>query len=203
MKNINTSQNASHARFSGGGRKYNIIYADPPWRYSNKVCHGACENHYSTMSIKDICNLPISALADKDCILFLWTTYPMLQEAIQVINAWGFKYKTIGFQWVKLNKSVNNVLFLQERNLFFGLGNWTRGNTEPCLIATKGKPHRIKNNISQIILEPIGRHSQKPDIVKDKIIDLVGDLPRIELFARQKTEGWDVWGNEVESDIAI
>ena len=155
------------------------------------------------MSIKDICNLPISALADKDCILFLWTTYPMLQEAIQVINAWGFKYKTIGFQWVKLNKSVNNVLFLQERNLFFGLGNWTRGNTEPCLIATKGKPHRIKNNISQIILEPIGRHSQKPDIVKDKIIDLVGDLPRIELFARQKTEGWDVWGNEVDSDIAI
>ena len=127
----------------------------------------------------------------------------MLQESIKVINAWGFKYKTIGFQWVKLNKNVNNVLFLQERNLFFGLGNWTRGNTEPCLIATKGKPKRIKNNISQIILEPIGRHSQKPDIVKDKIIELVGDLPRIELFARQKSDGWDVWGNEVESDITI
>ena len=200
---MNNTQNTSPVRFSGGGRKYNIIYADPPWRYSNKACHGACENHYSTMSIKDICNLPISTLADKDCILFLWTTYPMLQEAIQVINAWGFKYKTIGFQWVKLNKNVKNVLFLQERNLFFGLGNWTRGNTEPCLIATKGKPHRLKNNISQIILEPIGRHSQKPDIVKDKIIDLVGDLPRIELFARQKSNGWDVWGNEVESDITI
>ena len=88
-------------------------------------------------------------------------------------------------------------------NLFFGLGRWTRGNTEPCLIAVKGKPKRINNSISQLIIEPIGKHSQKPDIVKDKIVSLIGDLPRVELFARQKTDGWDVWGNEVESDIRL
>ena len=183
--------------------KYNIIYADPPWRYNDRKCNGACENHYNTMKIEDICNLPINEMAADDCVLFLWTTYPMLQEAIQLIKAWGFKYKTIGFQWIKLNKSINNPLFIQKNNLFFGLGRWTRGNTEPCLIAVKGKPKRISNKISQIILEPIGKHSKKPDIVKDKIVELIGDLPRIELFARQKTEGWDVWGNEVESDIKL
>lgn len=184
-------------------KKYNIIYADPPWRYNDRKCNGACEHHYNTMKIEDICKLPISSMAANDCILFLWTTYPMLQEAIQLINAWGFKYKTIAFQWIKLNKSVDNPLFIQKKNIFFGLGRWTRGNTEPCLIAVKGKPKRISNKVSQIILEPIGKHSKKPDIVKNKIVELVGDLPRVELFARQKTEGWDVWGNEVESDIEL
>jgi len=181
-------------------KKYNIIYADPPWRYNDRKCNGACEN---TMKIEEICNLPIKDIAADNCVLFLWTTYPMLQEAIQVINAWGFKYKTIGFQWIKLNKNVENVLFLQERNLFFGLGRWTRGNTEPCLIAVKGKPKRIKNNVSQIILEPISKHSKKPDIVRKKIVELIGDLPRIELFARNTSPGWDVWGNEVKCDIGF
>ena len=183
--------------FEGLG-KYNIIYADPPWRYNDRKCSGACEHHYNTMSIKELCHLPIQNITADTCILFLWTTYPMLQEAIQLINAWGFKYKTIGFQWIKLNKKVINPLFIQKNNMFFGLGRWTRGNTEPCLIAVKGKPKRISNKVSQIILEPIGIHSKKPEIVKDKIIELVGDMPRIELFARQKTEGWDVWGNETD-----
>lgn len=184
-------------------RKYNIIYADPPWRYDDRKCNGACEFHYNTMKIEDICNLPIKDIADDNCVLFLWTTYPMLQEAMQLITAWGFKYKTIGFQWIKTNKSVTNPLFFSTKNLFFGLGRWTRGNTEPCLIAVKGKPKRINNAISQLIIEPIGKHSKKPDIVRDKIVDLIGDLPRVELFARQKTEGWDVWGNEVESNIEL
>lgn len=184
-------------------KKYNIIYADPPWRYNDRKCNGACEHHYNTMNIEDICKLPIKEIAADDCILFLWTTYPMLQEAMQLINAWGFKYKTIAFQWIKLNKSVDNPLFIQKKNIFFGLGRWTRGNTEPCLIAVKGKPKRINNKISQIILEPIGKHSKKPDIVRDKIVQLVGDLPRVELFARNTTDGWDVWGNEVESDLQI
>lgn len=176
-------------------KKYNIIYADPPWRYNDRKCNGACENHYSTMKIEDICKLPIKNIAADDCVLFLWTTYPMLQEAMLLIDSWGFKYKTIGFQWIKQNKSGNGF--------FFGLGRWTRGNTEPCLIAVKGKPKRMANNISQLVFSPIGAHSQKPEIVKENIVKLMGDLPRIELFARQKTEGWDVWGNEVESDIEL
>ncbi len=176
-------------------KKYQIIYADPPWRYQDKNCNGACATHYETLTIDKICSLPIDNITDENCILFLWATYPLLPEALKVIQAWGFKYKSIGFQWVKLNK----------KNLkpFFGLGRWTRGNTEPCLIATKGKPTRIAKNIFQLIMSPIRGHSQKPNMVKDNIIKLMGDLPRIELFAREKTPGWDVWGNEVESDIEL
>lgn len=170
-------------------KKYNIIYADPPWRYQDKKCNGACSFHYDTMNIKDICKLPIKDISEKDSVLFLWTTYPMLQEAMQLISSWGFKYKTIGFQWVKQNKTGNGF--------FFGLGRWTRGNTECCLIATKGKPKRINNSVGQLIISPIQAHSQKPDEARTKIVDLMGDLPRIELFARQHAEGWDCWGNEV------
>lgn len=170
-------------------KKYNIIYADPPWQYRDKKCNGACEFHYNTMSSKELCTLPIKNIADKDCVLFLWVTYPMLQEAMQLMEAWGFKYKTIAFQWVKQNKSGNGF--------FFGLGRWTRGNTECCLIGTRGKPKRINNSISQLIISPIQAHSQKPSEAREQIVALMGDLPRIELFARQHTEGWDCWGNEV------
>lgn len=172
-------------------KKYNIIYADPPWRYQDRKCNGACEFHYDTMAIDDICKLPVKEIADTDCVLFLWTTYPMLQEAMKLIEAWGFKYKTIGFQWIKLNK--------RGKGFFFGLGRWTRGNSEPCLIAVKGKPRRINNSISQIVEHPIAEHSKKPGIVRKKIVSLVGDLPRIELFARQTPKGWDYWGNECDS----
>ena len=184
-------------------KKYNIIYADPPWRYDDRKCNGACEHHYNTMNIEEICNLPIKDIAADNCVLFLWATYPMLQEALKLINAWGFTYKSIGFQWIKLNKKVTNPLFISKHNFFFGLGRWTRGNSEPCLIAVKGKPKRINNSISQLIIEPIDKHSKKPDIVRKKIVDLMGDLPKIELFARNTTEGWDIWGNEVKSDIEL
>ena len=172
-------------------KKYNIVYADPPWRYSDSGSAGAAENHYSTMNITDICALPVKDIAASDCVLFLWTTYPMLQEAMALITAWGFRYKSIGFQWLKTNKSG--------RGYFFGLGRWTRGNTEPCLIAIKGKPYKFvqSQSISQIIEHPIMRHSAKPPIVRDKIIELMGDIPRIELFARESAAGWDCWGNEV------
>ena len=169
-------------------KKYGIIYADPPWNYGDKRCNGNAESHYSTMRIADICALPVNEIAADNCILFLWTTYPMLRESLQVIDAWGFKYKSIGFQWIKQNRSGNGF--------FFGLGRWTRGNTEPCLIAVKGKPQRIGNSVSQLIIAPVGRHSKKPDIARDKIIELIGDLPRIELFARQTADGWDSWGND-------
>ena len=175
----------------GTSKKYKIIYADPPWRYQDRKCNGACEFHYNTMKIEDICNLPIQNIADKDCVLFMWVTYPMLKEGLKLIESWGFKYKTIGFQWVKTYpKSTDKFVF--------GLGRWTRGNTECCLIATKGKPKRISNSVSQLIIAPLGKHSAKPTEVREKIVELMGDLPKIELFARQAATSWDYWGNEVD-----
>ena len=176
-------------------KKYQIIYADPPWNYSDQGCQGTMANHYKGMKIADICTMPIKKITDKNCILFLWTTYPMLREALQVIENWGFNYKSIAFQWLKLNPKALTP--------FFGLGRWTRGNTEPCLLATKGKPKRISASVFQLIQSPRLKHSQKPPEARDKIIQLVGVLPRIELFAREKTPGWDVWGDEVDSDIQL
>ena len=170
-------------------KKYKIIYADPAWKYQDKGCNGNCENHYNTLSIKDLCSIPVKDIADDDCILFLWVTYPMLKEGLELISAWGFTYKTIGFQWIKKNKI--------SPSFFYGLGRWTRGNTEPCLIATKGKPKRLDKSISQLVITPIRKHSQKPDEVRDLIVRLVGDMPRIELFSRNKVEGWDAWGDEI------
>ncbi|MEK6881521.1 MAG: MT-A70 family methyltransferase [Nanoarchaeota archaeon] len=168
--------------------KYQIIYADPPWNYF-KGGYKNQSQHYDGMSIDEICNLPIKDLAADDCILFLWVTFPVLKDCFRVIESWGFEYSTIGFNWIKANKN--------KKGFFFGLGNWTRSNSEICLIATKGSIKRLDASISQIIYTPIEGHSKKPDEVKEKIVKLVGDLPRIELFARQKTDGWDVWGNEI------
>ena len=171
-------------------KKYGVIYADPPWRYGDRNCNGACEKHYNTMTLQEIKNLPVWGVAEKDCVLFLWTTYPMLREALEVIDAWGFKYKSIAFQWIKLNRSG--------KGKFFGLGRWTRGNTEPCLLAVKGKPHRKNNSVSQLIEYPLGPHSAKPPITREKIKELMGtDTTCLELFARSTAEGWDCWGNEV------
>ena len=175
--------------------KYQIIYADPPWSYKDQGCNGTMANHYKGMSIEAMKNLPIAEIADKDCILFMWTTYPFLRESLDLIEAWGFTYKTIAFNWIKKNKS--------DSGFFFGLGRWTRGNGEPCLLATKGKPKRINNAVSQLIFAPLTKHSRKPPEVRDKIVELVGDLPRIELFARQKAMGWHTWGNELENDISL
>lgn len=96
----------------GTSKKYKIIYADPPWRYQDRKCNGACEFHYNTMKIEDICNLPIQNIADKDCVLFIWVTYPMLKEGLKLIESWGFKYKTIGFQWVKTYPKSTDNLYL-------------------------------------------------------------------------------------------
>lgn len=181
-------------------KKYKIIYADPPWnfKYHSPVNRTNRYNrttaHYPTMNIKDICDLPIGELADKDCVLFLWATYPNLLDAIEAIKAWGFKYKTVGFTWVKTNKNGH---------YFKGMGYWTMANAELCLIATRGKPHRVRFDVPQIVISQREKHSKKPDEVRQRIENLMGDLPRIELFAREKPEGWDVWGNEVESSIEL
>lgn len=148
------------------------------------------------MSVDDICKLPVKDLADNNCVLFMWATYPKLEDALQVIKHWGFEYKTIAFQWVKTYKRGFGE--------FLGLGRWTRGNTEPCLLATKGKPKRVNAGVSQLIFSPLRRHIQKPPETRIKIKKLLGEgISCIELFAREKVEGWDAWGNEVESDIDL
>ena len=176
--------------------KYNIIYADPPWQYhvwSQKGKGRTAENHYKTMPLSEICLLPVEQISAPDSVLFLWATFPNLQEAFEVIKSWGFTYKTIAFVWVKKNKKADS--------LFWGLGHWTRANAEFCLLATKGNPRRASKSVHQIIMTPIEAHSKKPDEARQRIVELMGDLPRIELFARQATLGWDVWGNEVQSTI--
>jgi len=175
-------------------KKYKIIYADPPWRYNDKLNlqNEGAENHYKTMSLEDIKKLNIDNISDKDCILFLWATMPLLQEAFEVIKSWGFTYKTCAFCWVKTNPKSNTI--------FKGIGRWVMGNAELCLLATKGKPHRIVKNIHQIVLAKRGKHSVKPIEVRNRIVKLMGDIPRIELFARERIEGWDAWGNEVPNE---
>ena len=192
-------------------KKYKIIYADPAWNYNSRMALGkgaaksSAEDYYNVMSIDDIMALPIKQISDKDCILFIWVTMPKLNEVFKVIDAWGFEYKTCGFVWVKRNK-----VFSEERNKnrngiddFMGQGRWVRQNAELCLIATKGKPKRISAKVRQIIYQPIQEHSQKPNEVRERIIELVGDLPRLEMFAREKFVGWDIWGNELENDVEL
>ena len=185
-------------------KKYNIIYADPPWQFkyqSKKRTDGTSDDlnirdpqkEYPCMTIDDIYNMPVNEIADDNSILFLWVTYPLLKEGIKTMEEWGFTYKTCGFSWIKKNKKSDS--------LFWGLGYWTRANNEICLLATKGKPKRVGKGVHQVVMSKIQRHSQKPDIVKDRIVELCGDVPRIELFARQRTKGWDVWGNEVPEEV--
>lgn len=175
------------------GKKYKIIYADPPWQYrvySKKGQGRSAENHYHTMNIKDIMALPVDKIADKDCILFLWITFPCLKEGIEVMERWGFKYKTCGFNWVKRNKKKNTY--------FMGMGFWTRSNSEVCLIGTKGQPKRVSKSVPQICEARIMEHSRKPAEIRERIVELCGELPRIELFARDKVKGWDSLGDEMD-----
>ena len=179
-------------------KKYNVIYADPPWAYHVYSLKGkgrSAESHYPTMSIKDISALPVADIAAGDCALFMWVTFPCLQEAFDVIEVWGFQYKTVAFAWVKQNKKSDS--------LFWGMGYWTRANVELCILATKGHPKRIDAGVHQVIMSHIEEHSKKPAETRDRIVKLMGDVPRVELFARQKTQGWDTWGNEVENDIEL
>jgi len=176
-------------------KKYKIIYADPPWSYRNMGNIQATANtQYPIMKNEDICQLPVNEIADENSILFLWATFPKIQEALDVIRAWGFEYKTVGFVWIKKNKNGSN---------FFGVGWYTKSNAEVCLIGVKGKAPKISNSISQIIETQREKHSKKPDIVRKKIVEFAGDIPRIELFAREKVDGWDCFGNEVDSDVQL
>jgi len=183
-------------------KKYQIIYADPCWKYRQGKSmgtnfQGAADAQYPCMDYKEIAKLPIGGICDDKCILFLWVTMPMLKEGIYVLENWGFEYKTVAFTWLKTN--INNM------GMFFGIGYYTKSNIEICLLGTKGNAHTLvkSNSVSQVIVTPKTKHSRKPQEARDKIIELCGDIPRIELFAREKKSGFDVWGNEVESDIEL
>jgi N6-adenosine-specific RNA methylase IME4 len=173
-------------------KKYQIIYADPPWSFNfqkrNSLSDEAKGRLYPTTRGQDIVDLPVSEIAADNAVLFLWVMSSELPLALDVIKGWGFTYKTVAFTWVKT--TVNG-------KYCFGGGNWTRSNPELCLLATKGKPKRISASVRELVVSERRQHSRKPDEIRQAIVELVGDLPRIELFAREKTEGWDVWGNEV------
>ena len=174
------------------GKKYGVIYADPPWFYrvwSAKGGHKSASVHYPVMKVDDIKRLPVVDLAAPDCALFLWVTMPNLLEGIEVMSAWGFKYKTCAFTWIKTYESGKPC---------FGLGYWTRANAELCLLGTRGKPKRVGKGVRQVVMERRREHSRKPDCVRDRIVELMGwHIPRIELFARQESPGWTSWGDEL------
>jgi N6-adenosine-specific RNA methylase IME4 len=176
-------------------KKYQIIYADPPWSYKNKNTGGSmisgAEKKYPCLSVEEISLIPIKQMADKDSVLFLWATVPLLPEALLVMDAWGYKYKTM-ITWRKI--------------MSLGMGYWFRGQCEHLLFGTRGKVKAFRLQEANFIQSKAEKHSQKPQAFRELIERATKDMPTrnmIELFARQKTEGWDVWGNEVESDITI
>lgn len=184
-------------------KKYQIVLADPLWSYNDKKGNDPKLGGitYSVMGLEDIKNLPVNKISDENSALFLWVTMPMLQEGLDVIKAWGFWYRTCAFCWVKLNPK--GVIIKQDKDIilkggiYSGLGHWVNGNAELCLFAKKGHPKRNERNVKQITIYPRGRHSTKPLIIREKIVRLMGDLPRIELFAREKVDGWTSLGYDI------
>lgn len=172
---------------------HQLIYADPPWIYRDK-CHAGERGagyKYELMTTKELYAMRpfIDSIAAPDCLLAMWWVPPQPCEAINLMMAWGFTLKTMkGFTWHKLTKHGKD---------HFGMGNWTRANTEDCLFAVRGKPKRISAAVPQLIHAPVREHSRKPDEARDRLVQLMGDVSRIELFARQKFDGWDAWGNEI------
>jgi N6-adenosine-specific RNA methylase IME4 len=142
------------------------------------------------MTMAEIKQLPLHKLANTNCALFLWVTFPCLDEQIKLFEHWGFDYKTVGFSWIKTNPKNGRP--------FFGVGYYAKSNCEVCLLGIKGKLKPVSNSVSSVVISPRREHSRKPNEVRERIVQLFGDLPRIELFARQKTEGWDIWGNAVK-----
>ena len=176
------------------GRRYNIIYADPPYRFSQGINPRATFKekakeeltlHYQTMSDREIMNFKFEQIAADDCVLFLWTTDAHLPVALKMIENNGFTYKTIAFVWDK-QKSY--------------MGKWTVKCCEICLLATRGQAHKLVKNfkVRQLISERKTEHSAKPQKAYENIVSMFGDIPKIELFARKQVDGWDSWGNEVE-----
>jgi N6-adenosine-specific RNA methylase IME4 len=203
LSDIKTAREAYDKRKEVGGnyndlrqlvkdkREFSVIYADPPWSYetySGKGKERSADRHYDTMELDEIKCLPVPKLAAKNCALFLWVTWPHLQNSLDLIKIWGFDYKTAAFVWVKTAKGKSG--------LHTGMGHWTRANTEPCLLATRGSPLRINADVHQVIMAPMLRHSEKPKETRGRIERLVRG-PYLELFGRETVKHWVVWGNEV------
>lgn len=175
--------------------KYGAIMTDPPWEFrvwSRKGTGRSAESHYNTMSTATIAEIPVSEWAAPDCALFMWATWPTMQDAYKLIDAWGFTYKTCAFVWVK---GEGLPLFPEDIKTQVGMGYWTRANTEVCLLATRGRPKRLNADVRQVIIDKRREHSRKPDDVHKRIERLV-EGPYLEMFARAPREGWTAWGNE-------
>jgi len=183
----------NNKQFTENMKKYQIILADPPWSYLwGKGKDGgnfAPEKHYETMPTEELCNLNVKQLRDRNCVLATWATMPCLPDALRVMEAWGFKYKTCAFTWVKTKKDGQPLM---------GPGSYTRANCELVLLGTKGHIKAINKSVPQVLMHPRLGHSVKPPVIRDRIVQLFGDLPRIELFARQKVEGWDAIGYGID-----
>jgi N6-adenosine-specific RNA methylase IME4 len=180
-------------------KKYKLIYADPPWSFNNKKTGGSmksgAENQYNTMSLEDLKSLDVKSLCDDDCILVMWWVGSQPQEAIDLVKAWGFTIKNMnGFVWRKLTKNLLD---------FFGMGFWTRAGSESAIIATKGKPKPASRSVRAVASCVVGKHSQKPSHFRNSCVELAGDVNRLEMFARESFDGWDVFGNEVNNSIKI
>jgi len=178
--------------------KFNIIYADPPWSFKTWSEKGMGRSpKYPTLSLVDISYLNIPSIAADNCVLFLWATAPMMPQALEVMDGWSFKYKTIAFTWIKQTKHTNDI--------FRGMGYYTRSNAEYCLLGTRGKPlPRLDKSISSVVMTTYERHSKKPEAVRGRIESLFGWYPSVELFARDKRVGWVCLGNEVTgNDIRV
>lgn len=187
---------------------YGAILADPPWRFNvwsgetavqkrgSKTTYKAAQVHYHTMSMDELRALPVAGLAADDCCLFIWVTWPTLLDGIAILESWDFKYKTCAFNWMKGN-ATQIQMFDEEITPLMKMGYWTRASSEVCLLGTKGKPKRLNADVRQGIIAPVRQHSRKPDGIHGRIERLVAG-PYLELFARQKRPGWDVWGNQTD-----
>lgn len=181
---------------------YGAVYCDPPWRFRvwGRRSSRDPERHYGTHETDVIAELPVSELAAPDCALFMWVSWPMLEDALNLIGRWGFEYKTCAFAWMKAsNKQLE--LFREDVDAQVGLGYWTRANSEVCLLATRGAPKRLNADVRQGIVEPRREHSRKPTVVYERIERLVAG-PYVELFARSRRAGWSSWGNELDKFVA-
>ena len=184
-------------------KKYNIIYADPPWNYNDKRNKpgknnpsgaGGCAKHYNTMTMDELKSLSVNKISADDCYLFMWVTSPFMKEGIELIEHWNFKYITIPFVWIK-NKQDSDEIRGD------GIGNYTPNNAEYVLLGRKGKYWRNSTKVKQVLVHPKLSHSEKPNEIRERIVELCGDVLRIELFSRQRYDGWDAWGDELSETI--
>lgn len=177
-----------------GSSGYRAIYADPPWRFrtwSETNQAKSPSRHYALMTMDELKKLPVGELAAPDSAIFMWAVNPMLPHALELMGAWGFKYATVAFTWAKRTPT--------DGAWHFGLGYWTRQNTEQCLLGVRGKPKVLKSagSVRQLIVEPRREHSRKPDRIRTDIERLISG-PYLELFARSSAPGWDCWGNQTD-----